>query len=342
MRSETTILPGDNPAAIKQAAARLRDGEVVGMPTETVYGLAADALNVAAVAKVFEAKQRPSFDPLIVHVPDREQASKLAVFNEQAERLAQAFWPGPMTLVLSRRRGANDEPIVPDLVTAGLDAVGLRVPDHPVALALLSETQRPLAAPSANTFGSISPTLAQHVVDELGNKVGVVLDGGPCDRGVESTVVRVTDAGVEVLRLGALPVELIEQVIGGPVLVCPPSSSPGLDGQAKPAPGMVDRHYAPGTTMRYFDQRESIDSFEPTGRWALLYVGSMPDHGERYEVTRNLSDSGDLAFAAAALFSTLRELDGMGLDGIAALAVENEGLGRAINDRLQRGSTRPN
>ncbi len=336
MTHSSTILPGEDPASIDQAAALLRDGELVGMPTETVYGLAADALNEAAVAKVFQAKQRPSFDPLIVHVPDVTSANQLALFGEQAERLAEAFWPGPMTLVLPRRLDEQGKPIVPDLVTAGLNAVGLRVPDHPVALALLKKSHCPLAAPSANTFGSISPTLAQHVVDELGSKVGIVLDGGPCDRGVESTVLRVTDAGVEVLRLGALPVELIEEVIGGPVSVRKPSSSPGLE--AKPAPGMVDRHYAPGTPMRFFDSIQAQDTYELTGRWALIYVGKVPAHCERFDVMRNLSESGDLSFAAASLFSTLRELDGMGLDGIAAIAVDDEGLGRAINDRLKRGS----
>ena len=338
MTNSTTIRPGDDPIAIEQAALLLGGGELVGMPTETVYGLAADALNETAVAKVFAAKQRPSFDPLIVHVPGYEQASSLAMFNDQAQRLAKAFWPGPMTLVLPRRLDNQNQAIVPDLVTAGLDAVGLRVPDHPVALALLKTSKRPLAAPSANKFGSISPTLAQHVVDELSDRVGIVLDGGPCDRGVESMVVRGTESGVEVLRLGALPVELIEQVIDGPVSVRQPSSSPGLENQAKPSPGMVDRHYAPGTPMRLFENIETLNRFEPTGRWALLYAGSTPGHAQRYDVTRNLSELGDLAFAAAALFSTLRELDGLGLDGIAALAVENKGLGRAINDRLKRGS----
>lgn len=340
MTHQTSILPGNDPVAIQQAAALLRDGELVGMPTETVYGLAADALNEAAVAKVFEAKQRPSFDPLIVHMPDAESAKQLGLFNQQAERLVEAFWPGPMTLVLPRKRDAQGKPVVPDLVTAGLDAVGLRVPDHPVALALLNQTQRPLAAPSANTFGSISPTLAQHVVDELGSKVKIVLDGGPCDRGLESTVVRITDEGVEVLRLGALPVEFIEEVLGEQVTVRKPSSSPGLVNQAKPAPGMVDRHYAPGTAMSYFENEESLAAFEPAGRWALLYTGPVFEHAERFEVVRNLSESSDLAFVAACLFSTLRELDGMALEGIAALAVENEneGLGRAINDRLKRGS----
>lgn len=338
MPERSTILSGEATDAIERAAALLREGDLVGMPTETVYGLAADALNEAAVAKVFEAKERPSFDPLIVHVPSVEQASCLALFDEQATRLAEAFWPGPMTLVLPRKVDEQGKPIVPDLVTAGLDSVGLRVPDHPVALALLQASGCPLAAPSANKFGSISPTLAQHVVDELAGKVAVVLDGGPCDRGVESTVVRVSDAGVEVLRLGALPVELIEQVVGGPVKVCKPSSSPGV--QAKPSPGMVERHYAPGTPMRLFSDAGELEQFDPSGRWALLCVGPEPEAAGRFEVLRNLSDSGDLAFAAARLFSALRELDAMALDGIAALSVSDEGLGRAINDRLRRGSVR--
>lgn len=338
MPDESIILQGEDPAAIRRAAELLRDGELVGMPTETVYGLAADALNIDAVAKVFEAKQRPSFDPLIVHVPDAEHAAALGAMDEVARRLAEAFWPGPMTLVLPRLLDDQGKPVVPDLVTSGLDAVGLRVPDHPVALALLRVSGLPLAAPSANKFGSISPTTAQHVVDELGGKVAAVVNGGPCDRGVESTVIRVTDRGVQVLRLGALPVELIEEVIGESVTVLPPSSSPGTE--AKPSPGMVERHYAPGTTMRLFDSAEDLAGFKPTGRWALLCVGKEPDVQERYEVMRNLSDSGDLSFAAAGLFSTLRELDRIGLDGIAAVKVADEGLGRAINDRLRRGSTR--
>jgi L-threonylcarbamoyladenylate synthase len=341
MDFQTDILPGDDPTAIQRAARLLREGELVGMPTETVYGLAADALNEAAVAKVFSAKQRPSFDPLIVHVPDSMQAKQLAQFNEHAEHLAEAFWPGPMTLVLPRKMNEHGKAIVPDLVTSGLDSVGLRVPSHPVALSLLTASGCPLAAPSANKFGSISPTLAQHVADELSGKLPVVLDGGPCDRGVESTVLRVSDRGVEVLRLGALPVELIEEVVGGSVTVLQPSSSPGVaDEQAKPSPGMVQRHYAPGTGMRLFESAEALQGFEPTGRWALIYVGSLPSCADRFEVTRNLSESGDLSFAAASLFSTLRELDGMNLDGIAALAVPQEGLGRAINDRLRRGSAR--
>lgn len=341
MGQRTTIYDGNDSAAIEQAADLLRAGKLVGMPTETVYGLAANALDVAAVAKVFEAKDRPSFDPLIVHVESAGQAEQFAVFDTNAERLAEAFWPGPMTLVLPRRCDDGGQPIVPDLVTSGLDHVGIRMPDHPVALALLRASGLALAAPSANRFGSISPTTAQHVVDELDGRVDAVLDGGPCDRGVESTVLRVGAAGVEVLRFGALPVELIEEVVGGPVQVCTPSSSPGdTSERAKPAPGMVDRHYAPRTPMRLFENEQQLVDFEPAGRHALVCVGAVPPCVERFEVLRNLSESGDLAFAAASLFSTLRELDRLALGGIAALAVPSEGLGRAINDRLKRGSVR--
>jgi L-threonylcarbamoyladenylate synthase len=341
MADESNILNASDPAAIARAAELLRDGQLVGMPTETVYGLAADALDPQAVANIFAAKDRPSFDPLIVHIADAEAAARFGVFDRMAERLAEAFWPGPMTLVLPRQRDDKGEAIVPDLVTSGLDAVGLRVPDHPVALELLRAVQRPLAAPSANRFGSISPTLAAHVVAELGERVAAVLDGGPCDRGVESTVLRVQYNTVEVLRLGALPVELIEQVVGGPVHITKPSSSPGMDtsaSAAKPAPGMVERHYAPKTPMRFMTSRDEFAAFEPVGRWAMVCLGDPPDAVERFEVLRNLSESGDLAFAAAMLFSTLRELDAMSLDGIAALSVPEEGLGRAINDRLKRGS----
>lgn len=342
MPSKTDILSGEDAASIERAAVLLRAGELVGMPTETVYGLAANALDEAAVAKVFEAKARPSFDPLIVHVPSAQQAAELVVFDETARRLAEAFWPGPMTLVLPRKKNEQGQPFVPDLVTAGLDSVGLRVPDHPVALALLSASGCPLAAPSANRFGSISPTLARHVVDELDGRVAAVLDGGPCDRGVESTVVRVSDQGVEVLRLGALAVEQIEAVVGQRVEVRRPSSSPGREssGQALPSPGLTERHYAPGTPMRLLASADELSSHESGGRWALVCMGPVPDGAEAFAVLRNLSDSGDLSFAAAALFSTLRELDGMGLDGIVALAVADEGIGKAINDRLKRGSAR--
>lgn len=332
----TKILLGDDYLATDQAADIIRAGGLVGMPTETVYGLAADALNAVAVAKVFQAKQRPSFDPLIVHVSDIDHASEFGVFSDVARQLAEAFWPGSLTLVLPRKKDAKGAPIVPDLVTSGLDAVGLRIPAHPAAQHLIMQSGTALAAPSANRFGSISPTTAQHVMDELSGRIDAVLDGGPCDRGLESTVVRVTDDDVEVLRLGAIPTEQVEAVLGQSISVRPPSSSPGA--QAKPAPGMVERHYAPRTAMRFFQSLDEFEAFEPAGKWALLYASPQPEKAERFDVLRNLSESGDLAFAAAGLFSTLRELDRMGLDGIASLAVPYEGLGCAINDRLERGS----
>ena len=339
------ILHGDDAESIGRSVEVLRGGGLVGMPTETVYGLAAHALDEDAVARVFEAKARPSFDPLIVHLADRVQAGDYAELNPVAERLVASYWPGPMTLVLPRRHGADDTPVVPDLVTAGLDSVALRVPAHPVAQALLSQSRLPLAAPSANRFGSISPTAAQHVADELGDRIDLILDGGPCERGVESTVLRPTERGVEVLRLGALPVEAIESVAGVGVSVLAPSSSPGIDEDAQDtsarvSPGLTKRHYAPGTPMHLVQALDDVAALGVSGRIGLIGVGRLADEDERFVVVRSLSLTGDLAEAASRLFATLRELDGMGLDGLVALAVPEAGLGRAINDRLKRGSAR--
>ncbi len=341
MSVQNNILPGADPASIEHAAEVLRAGGLVGMPTETVYGLAANALDTAAVAKVFEAKARPSFDPLIVHLASADDAQQYAELDETSRRLAQAFWPGPLTLVLPRRRGEMGGPVVPDLVTAGLDAVGLRVPAHAVAHSLLEASGLPLAAPSANRFGSISPTTAQHVADELGGRVDTILDGGPCGRGVESTVVRVMDGVIQVLRLGALPVEAIEQHAGRSVDVLKPSSSPGKEDldSAKPAPGMTQRHYAPRTRMVVSDSEAELIEKRTGKRVGLIGMGRLPE-GLGCIEQRNLSESGDLAEAAANLFAVLRELDGLGLDEIMALRVPDEGLGRAINDRLKRGSAR--
>ena len=331
------ILDGSDPASIERAAELLRAGGLVGMPTETVYGLAGLALDGGAVAGIFAAKGRPSFDPLIVHVESIEQAHGLAEFPQAALRLAQAFWPGPLTLVLPRVLGEGGAPVVPDLVTAGLDSVGLRMPDHAVARALINACG-PLAAPSANRFGSISPTTAQHVVEELGDKIACVLDGGPCQRGLESTVVRVTERGVEVLRLGALAVDQIEEVVGRAVPVREPSSSPGAG--AKPSPGMVDRHYAPGTPMVLVDGLDVLTAEAKTGRVGLVGIGQLSGGGDGFACVRSLSESGDMSEAASNLFRMLRELDAMDLDGIIALKVPDEGIGRAINDRLRRGSAR--
>ena len=338
----SAILPGHDPASIDRASHVLRAGGLIGMPTETVYGLAAHALDPAAVAKVFEAKARPSFDPLIVHLAEATDVNRYALLDDEASRLAQTFWPGPLTLVLPRRNDQAGRPIVPDLVTAGLDSVALRVPAHPVAQALLKHSGLPLAAPSANRFGSISPTRAQHVLDELGERIDLILDGGACERGVESTVLRVIGERLQVLRLGALTIEAIQAVAGRRVEVLIPSSSPGLkEGDTPlPSPGLTKRHYAPATTMHLIDSQDELAKLDLPGRLALVHVGPLSIGTAGFHTVRNLSQAGDLTTAAARLFATLRELDTMGLDGIVALRVPDEGLGRAINDRLRRGSAR--
>ncbi len=353
MNKLAQILPGLSPDSIARAGQALRAGACIGLPTETVYGLACDALNPAAVAGVFAAKDRPNFDPLIVHVRDAGQARVLAVFCEPARVLAERFWPGPLTLVLPRAVGDAGQPIVPDLVTAGLPAVGLRVPDHPVAQQLLSATGLALAAPSANRFGSVSPTTAQHVASELGDRIPLILDGGPCARGVESTVVGFTDTGsMRVLRLGGVPVEALREALPGhAVELTPPTSRPSAPGpadaaQALPSPGMTDRHYAPRTPLRYLPHDPGAGPAAvtpPAGRWGLLWFGK-PEHApdpSGFAAERNLSPDGEMTRAAANLFAHMRELDGLGLDGIVAIGVPDTGLGRAINDRLRRAATAP-
>ena len=305
--------------AIAAAAAILCTGGLVGMPTETVYGLAADAGNGRAVAAIFAAKARPQFNPLIVHVTDAEAASRLGEITGAAERLASAFWPGPLTLVVRKRLPSP----VAELTTAGLDTVAVRVPSHPVARALLRAVERPIAAPSANRSGHVSPTTAAHVAADLGSSVALVLDGGAAPIGLESTVLDVTGAHPVVLRLGAITRGDIERVIGHPVAVA--------DGEPdKPrSPGMMARHYAPAARLR-------IDALDVHEGEALLGFGpAMPKHaGEAI----NLSPPGDLAEAAANLFSALRTLDATGTKSIAVMPIPHLGLGEAINDRLQRAA----
>jgi L-threonylcarbamoyladenylate synthase len=333
MPATTPILDGNDPAAIERAAALLRAGQLVAMPTETVYGLAGHALDPIAAAAIFTAKQRPSFDPLIVHVPNRDAAEQLATLDALAQQLAEAFWPGPLTLVLPRK------PIIPDLITAGLDHVGIRVPAHPVALALLRQANIPLAAPSANRFGSISPTTAQHVLTELDGRIAAILDGGPCTCGVESTVVRIDDGQAVVLRLGALSVEDLQRVVGEVEVRRSTSQPHAPDDAPRPAPGMTDRHYAPGTPMRLVASFDAAATLETTTqRVGLLGIGDLREHADRFAVARSLSQASDLSEAAANLFASLRDLDAAGLDQIIAVAMPEEGLGRAINDRLRRGS----
>ena len=295
-----------SPEGIAEAARLLREGALVAFATETVYGLGADATNAEACARIFEAKGRPRFNPLIVHVADAEAAFDLGAPSEAARRLAAAFWPGPLTLVLARAGP------LPDLVTAGLPSVALRVPGHPAAQALLRETGRPLAAPSANPSGRVSPTTADHVLDGLSGRIDAVLDAGPCEVGVESTIVGLGRAPA-LLRAGGVPAEEIEALIG-------PLARPG---GAITAPGQLASHYAPTAAMR-LDAREA----RPGER--LLGFGEVV--GER-----TLSATGDLREAAARLFGMLREMGG-GPEGLAVAPIPDEGLGRAINDRLRRAA----
>ncbi len=306
---DTLTLPAD-PEGLDRAAALLAEGRLVAFPTETVYGLGGDATNDTAAARIFEAKGRPRFNPLIVHVPDLAAARRLAVFDDTAERLAQAFWPGALTLVLPLAEGAGLAP----LVSAGLPTVAIRVPAHPLAQALLARTG-PLAGPSANPSGRISPTTAAHVLAGLTGRIAAVLDGGPCAVGLESTIVATHPAPV-LLRPGGLPAEALEACLGAP-----------LDrqdaGEAINAPGQLASHYAPKASLRL--NAEAARAGE-----VLLGFGAM-------ESDLNLSATGDLVEAAANLFGHLHALDAKDAP-IAVAPVPETGLGRAINDRLRRAA----
>jgi L-threonylcarbamoyladenylate synthase len=299
--------------AIADAARVLRDGGLVAFPTETVYGLGADAANGRAVARIFAAKGRPRFNPLIVHVRDAGEAARYAEFNATAEALAAAFWPGALTLVLPRARDC----VLSELVSAGLDTVALRVPAHPVAAKLLAASGLALAAPSANASGRITATLAQHVAKSLAGKVDLILDGGATPLGLESTVIGFDGGRPVLLRAGAIAREDIERVVG-PVTVA-------AAGAAVQSPGQLASHYAPKAPLR-LDAREAI------GDEILLAFGpSAPPH------TMNLSATGDLAEAAANLFAMLHALDARGAP-IAVMPIPDTGLGEAINDRLRRAA----
>jgi L-threonylcarbamoyladenylate synthase len=310
------------PEAIEAAAAQLRAGRLVAFPTETVYGLGADATDARAVAAIFEAKGRPRFNPLIVHVPDFGAGARLGRLNSNAMRLATAFWPGALTLVLRKHPACP----IAELATAGLDTIAVRVPAHPVAQALLAAAGLPIAAPSANRSGHVSPTTAAHVAADLGDRVAMILDGGPTPVGLESTVVDVTGDAPVVLRLGAVAREDIARVLGRPVALAG-------DASATPAsPGMLARHYAPATRLR-LDAREA-----GTGEALLAFGDAVPVHSGPM---LNLSPSGDLVEAAAKLFAALRTLDSLGARAIAVMPIPDRGLGEAINDRLRRAATAP-
>jgi L-threonylcarbamoyladenylate synthase len=309
-----------NDAAIDEAAALIRAGSLVAFPTETVYGLGADARSEHAVAAIFAAKGRPQFNPLIVHVCDLAAARALAEFDPLSLRLAQKFWPGPFTLVLARRKDCA----LSLLVSAGLDTVALRVPAHPLAQALLREAGCPIAAPSANISGRISPTSAAHVAAELGDKVAMILDGGVCAVGLESTVVQVRDAQVFLLRPGSVTRDQI-CAIAGPLENI-------SDAQAAPvSPGQLASHYAPDLPLRL--NAMTADPHEA----ALGFGENIPVGAAKI---CNLSAGGDLTEAAANLFAMLRELDCDQFTGIAVAPIPAHGLGEAINDRLSRAACR--
>jgi L-threonylcarbamoyladenylate synthase len=303
--------------AIVEAAAALQDGKLVAFPTETVYGLGADATSDAAVAAVYAAKGRPDFNPLIAHVADLAAAEALVVFPPAARRLAEAFWPGPLTLVLPRRADCP----VSLLASAGLDTLAVRVPDHPLALALLRAVAVPVVAPSANPSGGLSPTTAEHVRAGLGDKVGAILDGGPCRVGVESTVVDLSGPAPLLLRPGGVSREAIEAILA--------TALGAVAGGPLRSPGQLDSHYAPHLPVRL-----NATSVRPDE--ALLVFGTAFPAGAA--MTLNLSPAGDTVEAAAHLFAYLRRLDRPELAGIAVTPIPEDGLGLAINDRLRRAA----
>lgn len=324
------------PAVLDQAGERLRAGRLVAFATETVYGLGANALDPAAVAAVFELKGRPLYDPLIVHVASLALARSLTTdWSELAEKLARRFWPGPLTLVLPRHAD------VPDLVTAGLPNVALRWPAHPVAQALIQAAKRPIAAPSANRFASISPTSAADVAAELSDPELWILDGGRCTHGLESTVVSLVGPHPVVLRLGSLAVEELEQELG-PLTVATRSVKASDLQQGLASPGNLSRHYAPRTPLTYLTLQELEHLSEDTTQHSglLCFAAQVPPaQAARFAQVQNLSPDGDLRQAAARVYAALRELDRAGLQRLIALRLPDVGLGRAINDRLQRAST---
>jgi L-threonylcarbamoyladenylate synthase len=344
---QTEIVSGV--AAAARALELLRAGEIVALPTETVYGLAADARNSDAVVKIFEAKERPRFDPLIVHLPERGVLESIArVESDLVRSLIRKFWPGPLTFVLSKRE------IIPDIVTAGLPTVAVRMSAHPIFQKIVSAFGGPLAAPSANRFGRISPTTAQHVSNELAGRIPLIVDGGTTTHGVESTIVRVLDGAIEILRAGPVTAEMLREfaTVG-------PSSEPGT----VMAPGQLSTHYAPRTKLIVLNDLAAFSS-ERAGRVGALALRSIVPSSRAevegscdaalnvtprdpstslgmtgFSATRYLSARGDLREAAANLFRMLRELDAANLDLIIAERVPNKGIGVAINERLERAAS---
>jgi L-threonylcarbamoyladenylate synthase len=328
----TQVLPSRTPEerakATTSAAEFLRRGDPVALPTETVYGLAADALNPIAVAKIFEAKQRPRFDPLIVHLPDRSWLERIAQIGGEDEelimKLIERFWPGPLTFVLPRHS------IIPDIVTAGLETVAVRISAHPLFGEIIREFGGPLAAPSANRFGRISPTMAGHVIDELEGRIPLVIDGGPTEYGIESTIVAIRSHQIELLRRGPINAEELSK-FGKVVLAARNALRPD-------APGQLPAHYAPRTPLVIVDD---VGSFvAPEQKHCGLLIWSFGDEPAQFAAVRRLTSRKDFREAASNLFRCLRELDHENLDLIVAEKVPEEGLGCAIMDRLRRAATR--
>jgi L-threonylcarbamoyladenylate synthase len=317
-----TVISTDRAAAVEL----LRKGEIVALPTETVYGLAADALNPIAVTKIFEAKERPQFDPLIVHLPNREWLEKIADLPKHDQqlisKLADKFWPGPFTIVLAKRG------IVPEIVTAGLDTVAVRISAHPVFGEIVQLFGKPLAAPSANRFGRISPTTAQHVFEELDKRIPMIIDAGSTEHGLESTIVTVRANSIDILRQGPVTAGQLSEFADVNIVA---SSSRKVS-----APGQLPSHYAPKTPLYLID---SADSFFPEKNQRVGLLAWKPvESQERFAAVRRLSEGQDLRQAAANLFRYLRELDMLGLDVMVAERVPSQGLGAAILDRLERAS----
>jgi L-threonylcarbamoyladenylate synthase len=318
----TRVLTADA-AAIAAAVRCLSSGALVAFPTETVYGLGADATDGRAVARLYAAKGRPTFNPLIAHVVDLAAARALARFNAEAERLAEKFWPGPLTLVLPKAKACP----AAELATAGLDSIAVRVPRHPIAQQILNGFGKPVVAPSANHSGHVSPTTAAHVLADLAGRVDLIIDGGATPVGVESSIVACLDEPV-LLRSGGVPRETIERALGRPLA----SPMMAAADDAPLAPGMLASHYAPRARLRLNASRVEA------GECLLAFGPVLAAGAERVACVRNLSPRGDLIEAAANLFAHLRALDGAGAKAIAVMPVPHDGLGEAINDRLTRAA----
>jgi len=311
------------PGHIKEAANIIKGGGLVSFPTETVYGLGADALNPIAVTKIFEAKNRPFFDPIIVHISNLTSIEKLTnSYTKTAQKLAERFMPGPLTIVLSK------SDIVPDIVTAGLPTVAIRMPSHKVALELIKESETPIAAPSANPFGYISPTKAEHVIEQLGDKIDMILDGGECVIGIESTIIKVDTPEPVILRYGGVPLEEIEEVIGKVKIA-------DIDHEKPHSPGQLPYHYSPRTPVKLIEQ---IDAIDLKGSRTGVLAFKAPQKSIPHAKVEVLSVKGDLREAAANLFSSLHRLDTAGVDIIYAEAIPEIGLGKAIMDRLRKAA----